>query len=172
MPRSKYLRSISRYGRISLSLMKRQMMRVISSPSISTMGFLTLIFGAMAACCSTLRRSAAGGLYTPRMTLYDQLTDGRTRFVRIDELCRRGGELRPDLLPSADELAAEDSRMLRDKLGAERRTAAFVAGVLGDAEAGAHLCHAMLLPHPGTAARLAEYAASGALELPGATVHR
>jgi len=106
------------------------------------------------------------------MTLYDQLTDGRTRFVRVDELCRSAAELRPDLVPSADELAAEDARMLRDKQGAERRTAAFVAGVLGDAEAGAHLCHAMLLPHPETAARLAEYAASGALELPGATVHR
>src|ERR1051325_10356862 len=106
------------------------------------------------------------------MTLYDQLTDGRTRFVRVDELCRSAAELRPDLVPSADELAAEDARMLRDKQGAERRTAAFVADVLGDAETGAHLCHAMLLPHPETAARLAEYAASGALELPGATVHR
>jgi (3,5-dihydroxyphenyl)acetyl-CoA 1,2-dioxygenase len=106
------------------------------------------------------------------MTLYDQLTDGRTRFVRVDELCRRAAELRPELLPSADELAAEDARMLRDKHGAERRTAAFVADVLGDAEAGAHLCHAMLLPHPATPQHLAEYAASGALEMPGATVHR
>ena len=106
------------------------------------------------------------------MTLYDELTDGRTRFVRVDELCRRAAELRPDLLPSADELAAEDARMLRDKQGAERRTAAFVADVLGDAEAGAHLCHAMLLPHPATPERLAEYAASGALELSGASVHR
>src|SRR6185312_6836453 len=51
MPRSKYFRSISRYGRISLSLINFQMMRVISSPSISTTGFFTLIFG------------IAGGLY-------------------------------------------------------------------------------------------------------------
>src|SRR5471032_2040031 len=36
---------MSRYGRISLSLMNFQMMRVISSPSISTTGFFTLIFG-------------------------------------------------------------------------------------------------------------------------------
>src|SRR3954471_12560190 len=127
MPRSKYLRSISRYGVISLSLMKRQMMRVISSPSISTTGFLTLIFGAMAACCITLRRSAQAGLYTPAMELYDQLTDGRTRFVRVDELCRAAGALRPDLVPSAAELAGEAGRMQCDKLGAERRTAAFVA---------------------------------------------
>src|SRR5471032_1507605 len=36
---------MSRYGRISLSLMNFQMMRVISSPSISTTGFFTLILG-------------------------------------------------------------------------------------------------------------------------------
>src|SRR5215468_1353746 len=195
--------SRSRYGVISLSLMKRQMMRVISSPSISTMGFLTWIFGAMAACCITLSRSAAAGrahphgpagggmaegvmrrgparcrdpgmceMYTPRMKLYDALTEGRTRFVRVDELCRRGAELRPDLLPSAAELAAEAARMQRDKHGVERKQGAFLAEVLGDPEAGAHLCHAMLLAHPASAARLAEYAATGALELPGASVVR
>src|ERR1700733_6255276 len=36
---------MSRYGRISLSLMNFQMMRGISSPSISTAGFFPLIFG-------------------------------------------------------------------------------------------------------------------------------
>jgi (3,5-dihydroxyphenyl)acetyl-CoA 1,2-dioxygenase len=111
-------------------------------------------------------------MYTPRMKLYDALTDGRTRFVRVDELCRRGAELRPDLLPPAAELAAEAARMQRDKHGVERKQGAWLAEVLGDPEAGAHLCHAMLLPHPASAARLAEYAATGALELPGASVVR
>ena len=106
------------------------------------------------------------------MMLYDELTDGRTRFVRIDELCRRGSELRPDVLPPAAELAAEAARMQRDKLGTERKQGTFLAEVLSDPEAGAHLCHAMLLPHPASAARLAEYAATGALELPGASVAR
>jgi thioesterase DpgC len=107
-----------------------------------------------------------------RMTVYDELTDGRARFIRVDELCRRGAELRPDLLPSAAELAAEAARMQRDKRGVERKQGAFLADVLGDPEAGAHLCHAMLLPHPESAARLAEYAATGGLELPGASVTR
>src|SRR3954471_2726555 len=107
-----------------------------------------------------------------RMTLYDELTGGRTRFVRVDELCRRGAELRPEVLPSPAELAAEPARLQRDKTGVERKQGAFLAEVLGDPEAGAHLCHAMLLPHPGSAARLAEYAATGALELPGASVAR
>src|SRR3954453_23363010 len=44
MPRSKYFRSTSRYGRISFSLMNDQMTRVISSPSSSTSGVFTSIF--------------------------------------------------------------------------------------------------------------------------------
>src|SRR5437588_5922176 len=44
IPRSKYIRLISRNGRINLSLMYCQMIRVISSPSSSTTGLDTLIF--------------------------------------------------------------------------------------------------------------------------------
>ena len=47
IPRSKYIRSTSRNGRISLSLMNCQMIRVISSPSSSTTGLVTLIFAMM-----------------------------------------------------------------------------------------------------------------------------
>src|SRR5262249_62385061 len=71
-----------------------------------------------------------------RMTLYDELTDGHTRFVRVDELCRRGAELRPDVLPPAAELATEAARMQRDKLGVERKQGAFLAEVLSDPAAG------------------------------------
>src|ERR1700761_4935371 len=44
IPRSKYIRLMSRNGWISLSLMYCQMIRVISSPSSSTTGLGTLIF--------------------------------------------------------------------------------------------------------------------------------
>merc|ERR1719157_61963 len=44
MLKSKYLISISRYGRMSLSLISCQIILVISSPSISTTGLATLIF--------------------------------------------------------------------------------------------------------------------------------
>src|SRR5579872_4879232 len=44
IPRSKYIRLMSRNGWISLSLMYCQMIRVISSPSSSTTGLVTLIF--------------------------------------------------------------------------------------------------------------------------------
>ena len=106
------------------------------------------------------------------MECYDQLTDGRARFVRLDELCRRAAELRPQLLPSAADLAADSVRAQRDKLGVEKQQGAFVAEVLADPAAGAHLCHAMLLPRADSAERLAEYERTGVLELPGASVHR
>src|SRR5579864_4656536 len=44
IPRSKYIRLMSRNGWISLSLMYCQMIRVISSPSSSTTGLVTLMF--------------------------------------------------------------------------------------------------------------------------------
>src|SRR5712671_6210524 len=44
IPRSKYIRLMSRNGLMSLSLMYCQMIRVISSPSSSTTGLVTLIF--------------------------------------------------------------------------------------------------------------------------------
>src|ERR1051325_561928 len=60
------MRSMSRYGWISLSLISPQMIRVISSPSISTTGFATLIF-AMAV--SHLLGQVAGGIRGTRAHL-------------------------------------------------------------------------------------------------------
>ena len=63
MLRSKYKVSSSRYGRISWSLIMCQMIRVISSPSISTIGFLTLIFAmrGLSGWCATVRAHARTG---------------------------------------------------------------------------------------------------------------
>src|SRR4051794_12574652 len=61
MPRSKYFRSTSRYGRISFSLMKDQMTRVISSPSSSTMGFFTWILAMRRAMLSMRNPGGARG---------------------------------------------------------------------------------------------------------------
>ena len=60
IPRSKYIRLISRNGLISLSLMYCQMIRVISSPSSSTTGLVTLIF-AMTEGAFSENRAFGGG---------------------------------------------------------------------------------------------------------------
>src|SRR5436190_1658719 len=101
------------------------------------------------------------------MELYDRLTQGRTRFVRVEDLCR----LAPHL-PDEAALAAEAERPLKEKKGLEKAQGEFLAQVLDDQAAGMHLCHAMLLARADSAPRLAEYEKTGKLDLPGAELRR
>ena len=105
------------------------------------------------------------------LAAYDQLTGRRTRFLRVDELCARAGEL-PEFLPSKGQLEAEAGRALRDKKGLEGAHGQFLAHVLADPAAGTHLCHAMLLPHPASRACLPEFEKKGELDLGGAHLRR
>jgi len=104
--------------------------------------------------------------------LYDHLTERRASFLRVDELCRRAAEAFPGLVPGADELEAEAPRAQKDKRGAEIDQGLFLSAVLADPVAGAHLCHAMLLPTPAAQARLELFREKGDIDLRGARVHR
>ena len=106
------------------------------------------------------------------LAAYDDLTAGKTRFVRIEELCRRAGAAYPGLVPSDAELAAETPRLQKDKLGLEKAQGPFLSHILADAAAGTHLCHAMLLPRAESLARRAEYEKAGELDLGAAHVKR
>jgi thioesterase DpgC len=104
--------------------------------------------------------------------LYDDLTAGRTRFVRLEELVYDAARLVPGLVPSRAEVAAEAALPQSEKDGIEIDQGLFLSAVLADSDAGAHLCHAMLLPRAGSAERAREFAASGALDLGTALVER
>jgi len=106
------------------------------------------------------------------IALYDELTDGRTRFLRLEELCRRAAELAPDLLPGAKELAAEAGRAQRDKQGLEAKQGLFLAEILADPDAGTHLCHAMLLPLAVSRNCLSEFEREGQIDLGKIRLHR
>ena len=80
------------------------------------------------------------------LAAYDALTGGRSRPLRVEELCRSAAERFPGLVPGAEALAAEARLAQKDKTGLEKAQGAFLAAVLADPVAGAHLCHAMLLP--------------------------
>ena len=101
------------------------------------------------------------------LAAYDRLTRGRTRFVRVDELC-----VSTDLLPSRADLEKEAGRTLKDKQGLEKAQGEFLGHVLADPEAGAHLCHAMLLQHPKTNQYRSEFERKGVLQLTGAHLER
>ncbi len=104
--------------------------------------------------------------------VYDRLTRSRTRFVRVEQLVHDAAALIPGLTPSRALVAADAAQTQRDKEGHEIDQGIFVSSVLADARAGTHLCHAMLLPRPEALAQLAEYEASGRIDLGAAEVFR
>jgi (3,5-dihydroxyphenyl)acetyl-CoA 1,2-dioxygenase len=97
--------------------------------------------------------------------VYHTVTDGMTRFVRVEDLVRDAAEACPGLLPTREQLAAESGRPLKDKEGWEADQSLLFAHVLADPRCGTHLCHAMLLPRPEAAAALASLAAQGFVDL-------
>jgi thioesterase DpgC len=106
------------------------------------------------------------------LAIYDQLTANRSRFLRVDELCRLAARSFPGELPGEDELAAEAGRLQRDKKGLEKKQGEFLAEILSDAAAGMHLCHAMLLPTEKAKASFVAFDRDGAIGFPGARLER
>src|ERR687889_712833 len=104
------------------------------------------------------------------LRLYDDLTAARTRFLRVDELCRLAAE--KGALPSASDLAAEARQALKDKKGLEKAQGQFLAEILSNPVAGTHLCHAMLLPREDARLRLKEYQDKGELDLGAVHIKR
>jgi thioesterase DpgC len=99
------------------------------------------------------------------LTAYNALTQNRTRFLRVDELCRRAAEQFLGLVPSREELAGEAELAQREKKGLEAKQGEFLAEILADQACGLHLCHAMLLPLEGSAEKLNEYKNKGEIDL-------
>src|SRR5215510_9498001 len=120
---------MSRYGWISLSLISFQMMRVISSPSISTTGFVTLIFAILR---SQIRERAFG---PP-----DSVSERGERGVQRGARPHRGGRLGGvrQVVPAyvdrlalcADQLAIDLGFVLAERLG-QRFEAGLQLRVLG-----------------------------------------
>jgi thioesterase DpgC len=104
--------------------------------------------------------------------VYDELTARRTRFVRLDELCRRAAEAFPGLVPMEKDLESEGRLTQGAKDGLEIDQGLFLSRVLADPASGLHLCHAMLLPREDSRARLAELQKTGTLDLGGASIAR
>lgn len=104
--------------------------------------------------------------------VYDALTVRRSRFVRVEDLVIRAAGVVPGLVPTAQEIAAEDGLLQRDKSGLEIDQGLFLSAVLGSERCGRHLCHAMLLPRPEAEALLPQFERDGVVKLDGASVHR
>jgi thioesterase DpgC len=104
--------------------------------------------------------------------VYDRLTHNRSRFIRVEQLIYDAAALVPGLTPTRAQVAAESACLQRDKEGLEIDHGIFVSATLANPGTGRHLCHAMLLPHAGTAERLAELERKGHVDLGAAEVFR
>ena len=105
-------------------------------------------------------------------TLYDRLTDGRRKFVRIERLVYDAAELVPGLVPTRAEVLAEAELRQSEKDGCEIDQGILCNQFLADPECGLHLCHAMLLPREESAEALAKFLRDGRLDLGFARVER
>ena len=97
--------------------------------------------------------------------LYDVLTGGHTRSLRLAELLAAAAAQVPGLVPAADDLAAERARPLPGKEGIEFAQGLLVGHVLAQPRAGRHLIAAMLRPTPEAIERLAELRVAGTVDL-------
>ena len=104
--------------------------------------------------------------------VYGALTDGFTRFVRIEDLVHRAAEGYPGLVPTRAQLAEEATRPLKEKRRLEIDQSLLLAHFLAHPRCGTHLCHAMLLPRPETAAALTALDAQGFVDLGAVRVER
>jgi (3,5-dihydroxyphenyl)acetyl-CoA 1,2-dioxygenase len=97
--------------------------------------------------------------------LYDALTGGCTRPLRVEDLVYRAAAQVPGLAPTPGELDAERGRMLADKWGVEFAQGLLVSHVLALPRAGRHLVESMLRPVPAAFEHLEELRATGAADL-------
>ena len=105
-------------------------------------------------------------------TVYDALTEGRSRFVRIEALVTAAAQAVPGLVPGSEEIAVENARLQEDKSGVEIDHGLFLSAVLASERAGRHLCHAMLLPRRESEALRPQFERDGRVELAGSSIER
>jgi enoyl-CoA hydratase/carnithine racemase len=104
--------------------------------------------------------------------VYGTLTGKFSRFVRIEDLVQLAAAAYPGLVPTSAQLAAEEALPLKQKQGLEIDQSLLITHILADPRCGTHLCHAMLLPRPETAAALATLDAQGFVDLGPVRVER
>jgi thioesterase DpgC len=97
--------------------------------------------------------------------IYDELTEGRTRSLRMAELVYAAAERYPDLLPSRAAIDAERELLQKDKQGLEIDQGVFLAHVLAHPQCGPHLVHAMAQPKAEALALVGDLRRTGSVNL-------
>jgi thioesterase DpgC len=104
--------------------------------------------------------------------VYDQLTDYRARCLRLAQLVGSAAAEYPGLVPSAEQMAAEQGRPQARKEGREIDQGIFLGGVLRSPLGGPHLMDAMLRPTPRALGLLREFSRTGVADLGSVRIER
>ncbi len=104
--------------------------------------------------------------------LYDALTDGLSKSLRLDDLLYEAAERVPGLVPTRAQMDGERARMLADKEGIELAQGLLTAKILADPRAGRHLVESMLAPTPQALERLDEFRSTGVVDFGSVHVAR
>jgi thioesterase DpgC len=104
--------------------------------------------------------------------LYDELTEGRTTRLRVEELLERAAATHPGLVPGPDQIAAERRRELREQEGVEFAQGQLLAAWLAHSGVGTHLIESMLRPTREAIDVLPRYLSEGRVDLGAARVER
>jgi (3,5-dihydroxyphenyl)acetyl-CoA 1,2-dioxygenase len=97
--------------------------------------------------------------------VYEELTDGLTRPLRLAGLAYGAAERHPGLVPTRAQIDAERAHKQADKAGLEIAQGDFIARVLADPRCGTHLIAAMSQPLPEALAALERFKRDGSIDL-------
>ena len=104
--------------------------------------------------------------------IYDELTGGCTKALRLQELVCLAAERTGSDLPTRERMAAERQRPLAEKEGVELAQGDFTSEILADPRTGRHLTESMLRPTSQALARLDEFQARGTVDFGSVRVTR
>jgi len=104
--------------------------------------------------------------------VYDELTAGRTEYLRLDALAEAAALAFPGLVPTAGQLKAERAHAQLDKEGREIDQGLFFRHVLASPAAGAHLLDAMLRPTARALDLLPQFTDTGRADLGSVRIER
>ncbi|MEU6743421.1 (3,5-dihydroxyphenyl)acetyl-CoA 1,2-dioxygenase DpgC [Streptosporangium sandarakinum] len=104
--------------------------------------------------------------------VYEQLTSGLTRYLRLGELLYAAADRFPGLVPTRTQMEAELSVVQAAKEGREIDQAILCGAVLRSRRTGMHLIDAMLMPTPRSVGLIDRFREAGRLDLDSIRIER
>lgn len=100
-----------------------------------------------------------------RVEIYDRLTDGYTKFIRVDDLVYLAASMFPGFLPTKEQVEKEAERMQADKDGLEILQGVFLSQLLREERSGIHMIISTMQPKKESLELLPLFKKEGKIEL-------